>query len=71
MRRKNISFDFLKKQVKILTLFVTFCFSTYSLEFLSSNGENYFYYDNNKINFSLCVSLLLSFFYLSNHEQML
>ena len=48
MRRKNISFDFLKKQVKILTLFVTFCFSTYSLEFLSSNGENYFYYNNSK-----------------------
>ena len=44
MRRKNINFDFLRKQVKILTLFVTFCFSTYSLEFLSSNGENYFYY---------------------------
>lgn len=48
MKREKFIFSFLGKQVKILTLFTTFCFSTYSLQFLSSNGENYFYYDDNK-----------------------
>jgi len=48
MKRQNFIFNFLGKQVKILTLFATFCFNTYSLQLLSSNGENYFYYDNNK-----------------------
>ena len=48
MRRINFILNFFRKQIGILILFITFCFSTYSLEFLSSNGENCFYYDNNK-----------------------
>lgn len=48
MRRKKVIFNSFWKQIIILALFTTFYFNTYSLEFLSSNGENYFYYNKSQ-----------------------